>query len=107
MTQESLFTAIDARDEAVDRVGRNAGEEWLEAATRIVADVARRSGRFTTDDVWVALEAADLRPREPRALGAVMRLAARRGLVTATTAYTPSSRVECHARPVRVWEDAR
>jgi len=36
-------------------------------------------------------------------MGAVMRAAARRGLIVKTDRVVNSRRAECHARPVAVW----
>jgi hypothetical protein len=42
-------------------------------------------------------------PHEPRALGALMREAARNGLIEATDRVRPSERPQCHMNPKRVW----
>lgn len=95
-------TARAARDEAVERVGRNADAEWMRAALSVVRSLAELGAGFTTDDVWRRIGA----PREPRALGAVMQQAQRTGIARPTPNYRPSVRPECHARPVRVWVGA-
>lgn len=46
---------------------------------------------------------SDARTHEPRALGALMREAARAGDIEATDAWALSERVACHRRPLRVW----
>lgn len=42
-------------------------------------------------------------PPSPNAVGAVMRAAATRGLLTPTDVYVRSPRPSCHAAVVRVW----
>lgn len=93
-----------ARDEAIDRVEANADRIWTEGALEAVRGLALCRDEFTTDDVWDRLEVAgyDL-PRERRAMGAVMRQAARDRLVVKSDRVVNSRRVECHARPVAVW----
>ena len=103
----SLFdpvAAIEARDEAIGRVDRNADPVWKQQAQTIVRNLAHRLDELTTDDVWQALNCAGVDvPHEPRALGAVMQSAARQNVIAATDRVRQSQRPECHARPVRIW----
>lgn len=92
-----------AGDEAVARVERHATGEWKVAARAAVLAVAAHRDAFTTDDVWALLERANMQPREPRALGPIMRRAVREGVCVATDIYRESTRVACHGRPLRVW----
>lgn len=86
-------------DEAVERAGTNADPVWFGKAFDAVVHIARRNEFLTTDDVWARIPSTT----EPRALGAVMRLARDAGLILTTTEYTQSRRPECHSRPLRVW----
>lgn len=97
--------AKSARDVAIRIVDRNADVEWKRTAEMIISLVATQREYFTTDDVWVDLVRyhPSIKTHEPRALGAMMKSAARQGVVEVTNEYVPSSRRECHARPVRVW----
>ncbi len=97
MTQGDLFDASIARDEAIDRVSANADPTWMKEARSVVLSIV---GAFTTDDVWSRLLT---RPHEPRALGAVLRDLQAEGHIEPTGNYVPSTRPECHARPVRQW----
>lgn len=92
--------AKKAKREALARVWKGSDQAWVNKATRTLIKVANARPEFTTDDLW---EAGLPRPREPRALGAVMNDAARRRYVKATKRYQQSNRRACHARPVRVW----
>jgi hypothetical protein len=96
----TLFDAEEARDEALGRVERGAGD-WFQRARDTVQLVALARFDFTTDEVWDAL--GEDRPKEPRALGAVMKAMAGEGKIRATGEYRKSVRVDCHARPVAVW----
>ncbi len=92
-----------AADEAIARVEAGADEDWLRHALNAVENCAMRMVHFTTDDVWDRLTNLE-HPPEPRALGAVMREAAKRGWVETTDRIRKSTRVACHGRPVRVWK---
>ena len=89
------------RDAAIKQVGDNASSKWLEAALAAVQRVAEANDEFTTDEVWA--EVAEM-THEPRAMGAVMRIAVRKKLVIPTNQYQPTKRPSSHARPIRVWK---
>ena len=93
-----------ARDEAIDRVEANANDEWLAKARQAVLWLAHNRDEWTTDDMWSLLDGCGVHTSEPRAMGAVMRWAARSGLVSKTDRVVNSRRAECHARPVAVWK---
>jgi hypothetical protein len=96
--------ALRAADEAVAQAEQHADDAWFEAALRCVSYLAATRVSFTTDDVWEVLNALpDVSTHEPRALGAVMRRASKQGCIEPSFSYRPSSRTECHGRPVRVW----
>lgn len=97
-----LAEAIAARDEAVTRVGANADTAWMDAAIGAIWALAMIQQEITADDVWSAI-GHTASTHEPRALGAAMKRAAGLGYITATDTYRPSTRLSCHARPVRVW----
>ena len=87
------------RDAAIATAGAAAGS-WTQHAVDTITLVAMARFDFTTDDVWAAL---DVKPAEPRALGAAMKAAAGRGVIYATGEYRKSVRPEAHARPMAVW----
>lgn len=96
--------AREARDEAIGRVDRHVEPNWKVAATGAVHTIARLRPEFTTDAVWGLLTAANVAPpHEERALGAIMRAAAREGWIEATDRTSKSVRPRCHARDLRVW----
>lgn len=104
--QGDLFDAAvaeQAADEAIARAHDNADPRWTERALDAIWDLAVDNATLTTDDVWAALAHVDTQTHEPRAMGAVMRVAAGKGWVYASDDYRKSERAACHARPLRVW----
>lgn len=93
-------------NEAIERVERNADSEWKDGAYLACCLVAESLIEFTTDDVWEYMERLfpNAQTHEPRAMGAIMRKAARDGKIVPTGEYAKSSRSECHSRPVMIWE---
>lgn len=97
--------ADEARDEAIQRVDRNANKEWKKNANRALLDVARRKEKYTTDDIvrvmtdWGVYGGT----HEPRALGAVMQRGKSNSIHVPTSEYSDSDWVKCHSRPKRVW----
>lgn len=71
--QPSLFDALAAADEAIQRVDENADEGWKRAAARIVWELSQMPGGFTTDDVMEGLDDMGVVTHDNRALGPVMR----------------------------------
>lgn len=96
--QLATDTAIDAAEAAADTA-------WFLAALDAVKWCAETLFTLTTDDVWTRLENTydGDPPREPRALGAVMRRARAEGWIEPTADYDTSERRGCHMRPVRIW----
>lgn len=102
MSQRGLFDreASDAaRDEAIGRVDRAADDDWKEEALSTVRSLARTRPFLTADDVWRIVSEV----REPRALGAVMTRARRKGWIEPTEDFEPTERVVAHSKPMRIW----
>lgn len=93
----------ERREEAIARAGAAADSDWKVLARKAIEQLARARETFTTDDVWKLLPADVAETHEPRALGAIMRAAARDGIIEATDEWTLSEQVSCHRRPKRVW----
>lgn len=105
MFDAALATVV--RDEAIARVEDNAEPDWVLEALRAIYRICQTRDTFTTDRVWAILDSRSIPgPHEPKALGAVIRTAQRRGWCRPTPEYTQSVRVECHRRPLRVWQSA-
>ena len=92
-----------AADAAIADVDAHADPDWKAAARGAIATIAARRRLFTTDDVHEVLDNLGVTTHEPSALGAVMRRAQADGLIEPTADHRPSTRVECHGRPLRVW----
>lgn len=99
-------TGAQLRDEAIQQVEEHADPDWKDVAYRVVATLTETMSEFTTDDVWYELQRSPNSTHEPRALGAVMRRAARDGLIVPTDRYRESTRPICHRSPKRVWRAA-
>jgi hypothetical protein len=92
--------ATEARDEALDHVERGADPEWLRAARVAVGVLADQGRQFSADDVWALLDGAGVdRPREPRALGPVIKAAVQSGRIV-RVGWANSSRASRHAAPI-------
>jgi hypothetical protein len=88
------------RDDALQRVEDHAPVTWIDAARKMVKELAMRQEVVTSDDLWLSGLA---KPPEPRALGAVFMWAARQGLLKNTNTTTPTSQPQAHKRPIAVW----
>lgn len=100
--EPTLEQALIEADEAIGRADRAADDGWRSAAEAVVFDLAGRGRPFTTDDVWFELARRDVgQPREPRALGAVMRRAITGEVVHTTGEWARSKRR--HATPIPVY----
>lgn len=107
MSHHPLFSAQDAKTEAIARAEKNAAPDFLATASTIVLRLASAMPHgFTTDAVWEVLDASGIKTHEPRALGAVMKQLADGGYITKTGAYVDSLRPECHCRPIPIWKKA-
>jgi hypothetical protein len=98
---KAIVAGDAAKNEAIGRVLDGADPAWVDEALRAVFWVASRKERFTTDDVW---EQGITSPEEPRAMGAVMRVAESQGWIEPTRDHWLSRRPVCHRRPLRVWQ---
>ena len=82
------------------------GKDWLLHAERGVRIVARRQEQLTSDDVWEWLNKLELKLEvyEPRAMGSVLRNAARDHIILPVNQWKVSQRAIAHQRPVRIWK---
>lgn len=94
----------DAKKEsAIVRALEHADAGWVTLALAAIFRVASSEELFTTDSVWLEGEGLPA-PREPRAMGSVMRIAEKAGWITPTRDHWLSKRPVCHRRPLRVWQ---
>ena len=94
----TITDAVKSRNAAIAQVDANADAEWKAYALGFIAELSGRVDEFTTDDLW---DAGLIKPREPRALGPVMRRAAKRGLISTTGEFRKSRYRNC--APLPVW----
>lgn len=92
-----------AREVGIAKALAHAEEEWVTAALAAVFAVAKQREHFTADHVWMYGDGLPP-PREPRAMGSVMRIADKAGWISPTQDHWLSKRPSCHRRPLRVWE---
>ena len=94
---------MSTKDEAIDQVEEAANQTWKDTAMRAVKWRAKLGINFTTDQIWADLENHVSPPREPRAMGAIMRKAVRDRIIVSTPNTVASTKASNHKRPVRVW----
>lgn len=89
-----------AATEAIERGLESAAPGWQETALQAAYDLCLRMTEFTTDE----LESVAAKTHDPRAIGGIMRIAAKRGWCAATDRTRESRLASCHGRPKRVWK---
>jgi hypothetical protein len=99
VTQLTLDQARADRDQAMHRVEQHADPDWKRDALLAVRRTCLAMPEFICDDVW---ELGRLRePLESRALGPVIRRAAKLGWCSRTDRVAPS--VRSHGSPKPLW----
>jgi hypothetical protein len=87
--------------EAIALVYSHASNTWKEEADQVVRHLCKTRQFFSADDV---LEQIKSTTPDNRALGQVMKDAARNGLIRSTGRYEQSRIAKRHRRPVAIWE---
>lgn len=85
---------------AINKCERGMDADWAERALEVVERICKDRFHFTADDIWYHIDP----PREPSALGVVLRRAAKLGWCVCTDEYRQSIRPSTHKRPLRVWQ---
>lgn len=93
---------MSTKQEAMQQVYDNANEEWKTRAYLAVMRVAAKQVELTTDDVWEMIPSG-VETHERRALGPIMVLAAKNGLIEKTGQWIETKREAAHQRPVALW----
>lgn len=102
--QPSLLDQIvAARDEAVDRVDRNANIEWKIKAYEVGKRIARDNRILISEEIWDALAVEGVTTHEPRAMGPVMKRLQADKIIEPTGDFMISPSPLGHGRPSRVW----
>lgn len=106
-TQEPLWAELDRIDratvrataeQAIQQVEENADPDWKTLALEAVRVTCEQRAEFHVDDVWDVGQLPHT--REDRALGPVMRQAARLGYCAKTDRVRPSVRSHLSGKPV-------
>ena len=92
-------------EKAIDLVEQSAHREFINVAQRAGVWLAGKGEPFTAADVRDAMQRnyPNVKTHDDRALGAVMRGLAKRGVISATGRYVKSNRLRNHNRPLREW----
>ena len=88
------------RDDGIERAEQGAPFGWSDEALALVQTLAKQHPYICSDDLWAA-GLSD--PPEPRALGAVMRAAVKKGYIETTSHFVNTFQESRHRAPVRVW----
>ena len=106
--EPTLAESNALRDKAEGRAYLHASQRWIDAARMAVLWCSAKLGKFTTQDVWRYLDAAEKDPleteRNPKAIGPIMSQMRREGHIIPTGEFTPNTRR--HSSPSRVWRGA-
>lgn len=103
MTQTDIFKQEKATERAITIAGNFADQQWYSEAIAALDVLCKRGEDFTTDELWRLLEGVEVKTLEPRAMGDVIRRAARSHKIFSTGGYRKSIRKECHRRPLAIW----
>ena len=71
MSDDDLFDYAKARDEAMDRVERNAGDDFRLRARRFIFNFLSQRGPHSSEEVTNACKDAGIIPHDDRAFGPV------------------------------------
>lgn len=91
------------KKESIDLVERANADWCLHIESLFISEGPDKGAYITSDDLWAISIAKRTYPREPRAMGAVMRFLQKWGYIKPLQKWQPSTRPACHSRPVRVW----
>lgn len=75
---------------------------WRDHAEQALYLVASHAEELTSDDVWEAIGDVP-RPREPRAMGAIMQFGQQQKWIETTMKFVNSKKETQHSQPIRVW----
>lgn len=101
--EPSLFDALQARDEGVERVTENAGMSFA-AAIHAIVRAYPKGKRFIGEDVRLDAEAAGVFPHHPNAWGGVFASIVKSGMVKETGRIVQPKSTKSHACRKPEWE---
>jgi hypothetical protein len=97
-----LFQAADARrarDLAIAKVSASSSD-FIAAGLLFIS---RLQGEYTGEEIRLAMQEQAIVPPTPNAMGALIKTAAKRGLIVPTGTYRQMETERSHARETRVW----
>lgn len=71
----------EATEAGIQQAHEHADETWKSTAYAAIVTVARRQAKLTADSIWRQLEGSRPVTHEPSALGPLIRIAARKGII--------------------------
>lgn len=99
-TNQQDVGGLELKQEALSRVLASADPKWIVDALKVIMTVCEEHEEFSTNDLWPLLPHI----KEPRALGAVLTIAAQRMYCRKTDRYEPSNIPRQHRRPISLWQ---
>ena len=106
MTQLTIDEMEHKTEKAINLAGAFANEKWYSEAESAVNLLIKKGEDFDSDEIWRLLSHFDVKTKEPRALGAIMRKYAKDNKII-NVGYRKSTRPECHRRPIAIWRPVR
>lgn len=100
--QLELYGGEEARDASLALVLTNAGEDWAEAARRVLNTF--RGQQITSEDLRITCHENGIQPHNNKAWGALTRLLIKEGKLTPTGVYVKAVIKTSHSRPIAVYE---
>lgn len=91
------------KEEALDTVMANAGEEWRAAALAVALSVMAKQETFTGEDIRLACLDVGAAPHHPNAWGGFIHGLIRQQIVTPTGDWVPMTAPSSHKRYTRVY----
>lgn len=80
----------------------DAPRPWRDHAEQALWLVASHAEELTSDDVWEVIGNVP-KPREPRAMGAIMQFGQQQKWIETTMKFVNSKKETQHRQPIRVW----
>ena len=99
--EDDLFSALEARDEALDRVSTNSGDWWVKAINAVQALPSGFEG--AAEDIRLVLQRDGLNPHHHNAWGAMIKRCIALKLLKPTGKRRPMKTRKSHGRPTDVY----
>lgn len=94
----------EATEAGIQAAHDHADETWKSTAYAAIVAVARRQAKLNADDVWDELRNAKPTTHEPSALGPLIRIAARNGIIRKAHGEMVKTKFDRRHRELQVWD---